>query len=109
MKKLVMLCAVALLLMSGCATGPAARDWWTITEAELRGLKPGVTTQTEVLKLIGTPINRSSFPRLGEEAWDYRYLDGTMQMLAWVVFDRQGRYKYFVGQPDPARYSTLDG
>ena len=109
MKKLAMLCAVTLLVVSGCVTDPASRGWWTLGEADFRGLKPGISTQAEVLKLMGTPIDRSSFRRQGEEVWDYRYLDGTMQMLAWVFFDAQGRYKYFVGQPDPARYSPLDG
>ena len=109
MRKLIMVCTVVLLLVSGCATDPAVRSWWTIAELDFRGLKPGVTTQAEVLKLMGAPVNKSSFQRQGEEVWDYRYLNGTMMMIAWVYFDRQGRYKHFVGQPDPAHYSPIDG
>ena len=108
MRKLAMLCAVALLFAAGCATDPASKSWWTLGEADFRALRAGMTTQPEILKLFGTPIKREIFERQGEEVWDYRYLDGTMQMLAWVVFDRQGRYKYYVGQPDPARYSPLE-
>ncbi len=107
MKTLVMLCAV--LLLSGCATDPAARAWWTINEADFRSFTPGLTEQAQVLKLMGTPVSRSRFERQGEEVWDYRYLDGTMMMIAWVYFDRQGRYKHFIGQPDPAHYSPIDG
>jgi outer membrane protein assembly factor BamE (lipoprotein component of BamABCDE complex) len=106
MQKLVMLCASALLLMSGCATDPASGSRRNLGEADFRGLKPGVTTQAEVVKLVGTPVQKTNFERLGEETWDYRYVNGSVQMLAWVVFDAQGKYKYHVAQPDPA-YTCL--
>ena len=109
MHKIVMLGLGSLLLVSGCALDPGARGWWTVGEGTLRGLRAGVTTQAEALKLLGTPMQKTSFSNLREESWDYRYLDGTMQMLAWVVFDDQGRYKYYVSQPDPARYSCIGG
>ena len=108
MRKLAMFCAGVSLFASGCATDPAARPWWTRGEAEFRGLQAGVTTQAEVLKRMGTPDQRNIYERLGEEAWDYLYLDGPRVMLAWVVFDRQGRYKYYVSQPDPAQNSGAD-
>jgi len=108
MNKLLMFCAGALLLLSGCATDPASRPWWSLGEADFRGLQAGVTTQSEVLKRLGTPLQRANFERVGEEVWDYRYLDGTREMIAWVTFDRQGKYKNYVGQPDPARYSGMD-
>ena len=97
----------AILMVSGCASDPAAKPWWSLREANFRGLQAGVATQADVRKALGSPLQSTMFPRQGEETWDYRYLDGTIQMLAWVVFDGQGRYKYYVGQPDPARYSGI--
>jgi len=109
MQKRVMLCSGFLLLATGCASDPAAHGWWSRNESSFRSLQPGVTTQADAVKALGTPMQKTSFTRQGEETWDYGYLDGTMQMLAWVVFDGQGKYKYYVGQPDPARYSCIGG
>jgi outer membrane protein assembly factor BamE (lipoprotein component of BamABCDE complex) len=109
MTKLMMSVVVAIVLTSGCASDPAAKPWWSLAEANFRSLQPGVATQADVRSALGTPLQSTRFPRQGEEAWDYRYLDGSMQMLAWVFFDGQGRYKYYVGQPDPARYSCIGG
>jgi outer membrane protein assembly factor BamE (lipoprotein component of BamABCDE complex) len=100
---------VAVLLIAGCASDPASKMWSDLREANFRSLQPGVTTQADVVKAIGSPFQKITFARQGEETWDYRYIDGTMQMLAWVVFDSQGKFKHFVGQPDPARYSCIGG
>lgn len=105
MRKLGMFCALALLFMSGCATDPASTPWRDLKEADFRALKPGATQKDEVAKLLGAPFQRARFESRGEEVWDYRYQDGSMQMLAWVFFDLRGKYTHFVGQPDPARYS----
>jgi len=106
MKKTRMYCAAVLLLVAGCAADPKFKSWSGIGEADLRALQPGVTTQAEVLKRLGEPQVRSNFERRGEEVWDYRYVEGAMEMLAWVTFDLQGKYKSYASQPDPARYST---
>jgi outer membrane protein assembly factor BamE (lipoprotein component of BamABCDE complex) len=109
MVKAKLLGILAVLLLAGCASDPASKMWSDLREESFRGLRPGVTTQAEVVKAIGSPQQKTSFERLGEETWDYRYIDGNMQMLAWVVFDSQGKFKHYVGQPDPARYSCIGG
>ena len=96
------LAAVLLAVISGCATDPAARPWWTLQETDFRGLQAGKTTKADVRARLGNPINAVVFPNQGEEVWDYRYPDGGYKMLAWVYFDTRGVYKHYVTQPDPA-------
>jgi hypothetical protein len=98
------LIAFSLLVVGGCATDHAGIPWWTLQETNFRQLQPGKTTKADVRTLFGSPINAVPFPRQGEEVWDYRFLDGSMIMLAWVYFDSSGVYKYYTAQPDPARY-----
>lgn len=98
--------AVSLYLLAGCAVDPAMKPWWTLREADLRQLQPGKTTKAEVRMALGGPVLDMTFPRQGEEVWDYRYLDGAMYMLAWVYFDARGVYKYYTAQPDPAQYNS---
>jgi outer membrane protein assembly factor BamE (lipoprotein component of BamABCDE complex) len=96
--------AVSLLALDGCAIDHAGKQWWALQETSFRQLQPGKTTKADVRTLFGSPINAVAFPRQGEEVWDYRFLNGSIIMLAWVYFDRDGVYKYYTAQPDPARY-----
>ena len=107
MRKLTMMCVAAVMLTAGCATEPGLKSWWNRGEADFLRLQPGVTTQADVLNRFGTPDARVVFELLDEQVWDYYFADGPQGMLAWVVFDLQGRYKYYVGQPDP-RESGID-
>ena len=97
---------VSLCLLAGCAVDPAVKPWWTLREADLRQFLPGKTTKAEVRTALGRPGLEMTFPRQGEEVWDYRYPDGAMHMLASVYFDARGVYKYYAAQPDPAQYNT---
>lgn len=107
MRTLKILCIVFVLAASGCAIEPGVKAWWTLRESNFREFRPGQSTKADVIKLLGTPIAQMTFPRQGEEVWDYLYLDGTIHMLAWVYFDTQGKYKYYTVKPDPAIYDTL--
>lgn len=94
-------------LVCGCA-GYNPTPYWTIKDSAFRSLKPGATTKAEVRNLIGTPLLESSFPRQGEDVWDYRYLDGTIVMLAYVHFDSRGVVKYYEQRLDPAYHGAMD-
>jgi outer membrane protein assembly factor BamE (lipoprotein component of BamABCDE complex) len=102
---IVLTVALSLCLLAGCAVDPTAKPWWTIREADFQQLQPGKTTKTEVRAAFGRPLREMTFPRLGEEVWDYRHLDVVMHMVASVYFDAQGAYKYYTTQPDWAEYS----
>ena len=107
MRKLKIFCMVFLLMASGCATDPGVKAWWTLRESNFRELHASQSTKDDVIKLLGKPVAQMTFPSQGVEVWDYRYADGSVHMLAWVYFDMQGKYKYYVPQPDPAIYSGL--
>jgi len=100
------LAMAALLFLAACAANIPAYSptpWWTIKEANFASLKPGVTTKAEVRQLIGAPLLEINFPRKNEEAWEYRYLQGTTTiMLAYVHFGPNGIYKYSFHELDPA-------
>ena len=53
-------------------------------------IQPGLT-QDEVLRMIGPPSETGEFPRLGQVAWDYRFVDtwGYTAIFS-VMFDRKG-------------------
>ena len=106
LQKCVSSVAMSLCLLAGCAVDPAMKPWWTLREADLRQLQPGKTTKAEVRTALGSPVFNTTFPRQGEEVWDYRYLNGAMYMVAWVYFDTRGVYKYYTAQPDPAQYNA---
>jgi outer membrane protein assembly factor BamE (lipoprotein component of BamABCDE complex) len=95
-------------LLAGCAVDPAIKTWWTIKEDNFLQLRQGQATKADVRAALGEPLLETTFARQGEEVWDYRYLDGTRRMLAWVYFDMRGVYKYYTAQLDPAYYSTSD-
>ncbi len=106
--KSAVLALVLAAAMGGCATDPSVKSWWTLTEANFLALQPAKTTKADVRAALGKPLAEMSFARLGEDVWDYRFLSGTMMMMASVHFDsRGGVYKYYVSEPDPAFYSTI--
>ncbi len=98
--------AASLCLLAGCAADPTVKPWWTLRESDFLRFQPGKTTKADVRAALGRPGLEMTFPRLGEEVWDYRYPDGAMYMLAWVYFDSRGVYKYYTSQPDPAQYNA---
>jgi hypothetical protein len=97
--------AVSMCLLVGCAADPALRPWWTMQVADFEQLQPGKTTKEDVRTALGSPNLIMTFPKKGEEVWDYRHLDGVMHMVAWVYFDTQGVYKFYTTQPDWTAYS----
>jgi len=98
--------AAVVLLMSGCASIPGMKDWWTLREANFRELRPGQSTKADVIKILGTPYQQMQFARQNEEVWDYVYPDNSFTMLAWVYFDGKGVYKYYTAQLHPGIYSS---
>ena len=93
-------------VIGGCATDPAVKPWWTIGPA-FNQIQAGRATKDDVFRELGKPILEVTFPRLGEEVWDYRFADGTIMMYGSVHFNNQGVVTYFTSQPDPAFYSGL--
>jgi len=99
---------VALVLVAGCAMDPSVKPWWTLSEANFLALKASTATKADVRAALGKPIAEMRFAALGEDVWDYRFLNGTMIMVAAVHFNsRSGAYMYYVSEPDPAFYSTI--
>ena len=89
MNKSNLLTAAVVLFLTACAGfSPSSYNptpWWTIHEPAFDALKPGTTTKEDVRKQIGVPMTESHFPRLNEDVWEYRYLEGTtIVMLAYV-------------------------
>jgi len=95
---------------AGCATSYNPTPYWTLHENQFAELKRGVTTKADVRRVIGVPLSEMHFPRLDEEVWEYRYLEGaTVRMLAYVHFDAKGVYTYADHMLDPAYQSGLLG
>jgi outer membrane protein assembly factor BamE (lipoprotein component of BamABCDE complex) len=92
--------AVAATLFAGCATYQQGRPWWTLNEQSFVPLAPATTTKDDVQRLVGKPLMSMTFPNLGEDVWDYRFLNGTRTYIAEVHFDAQGRTKYYTTYPD---------
>jgi len=90
-----------LLALAACA-GYTPTPHWKIHTSDFDRLKPGVTTQAEVRRQIGTPLTELALPQKSEEVWEYRYLHGTtIVMLAYLYFDAKGVFKYAEHQLDP--------
>jgi hypothetical protein len=62
-----------------------------LNDDTFNAIQPGLT-KDEVLRMIGPPRDTMAFPRLGHEAWDYKYTDtwGYAAIFS-VTFDRDGR------------------
>jgi outer membrane protein assembly factor BamE (lipoprotein component of BamABCDE complex) len=91
----------ALVLLAACAMDPGVRPYWALHQSEFNRLKPGMT-KAEVDALLGKPILVSTFPRMEEEVWDYRYMNTQLRMVASLHFDPQGALKYHTERLDPA-------
>jgi hypothetical protein len=63
---------------------------------------PRGATPAAVLDDLGPPMARMAFERTATEAWTYRWLDGTFEMLANAEFARGGNLRQIVFQRDPA-------
>jgi hypothetical protein len=102
-------------------TGPSGFETWrvvfgpngTVTEyaqvltaANFEWMRAGATRE-EVLDRVGPPMERMSFWRSGTDAWTYRWLFGTFEMIAQPVFDAHTGGVQHVGIfRDPAYSST---
>ncbi len=94
---------VVLLALAACAANPGVRPRWTLSDADFRQLKPGMTP-AEVEKIVGKPLLKSTFARLDEEVWDYDYLDTQTRMRSSVHFTMQGAMKYQTQELDQHYY-----
>ena len=99
MKRSILLCvALAAGIQVACAA-PEGRPKWTLKQSDFDPIRPQ-TTKQEVERRLGKPLVATRFPRLKEEVWDYRYMDGVQTSVAEIHFDEQGRAKRTVFYPD---------
>lgn len=61
-----------------------------------------------LLDRLGPPMERMTFALSKTEAWTYRWMDGTLEMIADVVFD-PGGLRHIALYRDPAFSSTVSG
>lgn len=113
MNKRNSLAAGAALLLAACAgmypSGETPTLYTSIHTEAFAALKPGVSTKNDVRRQIGIPLTESHFPRLNEDVWEYRCLEGTtIVMLADVHFDPNGVFKYYEQRLDPAFTGGVD-
>lgn len=66
------------------------------------------TTRDAVLDQFGPPMERMGFPRSATEVWTYRWMDGTLEMIADAVFDAKGGLTHIALYRDPAFSSAVD-
>lgn len=95
---------VVLLALTGCAADPGVRSFWTLSDADFRQLKQGLS-QAEVETIVGKPFLKTTFARLDEVVWDYKYIDTQIRMHSSVHFDTRGVMKYQTREWDPAYYN----
>ena len=62
-----------------------------LNDGTFNAIRPGLTKE-DILRMIGPPRDTMAFPRLGHEAWDYKYTDtwGYPAIFS-VTFDSDGR------------------
>ena len=106
MAKFVVLIAVFAAL-AGCAGDPLVRPAWTLKDTDFRKLKPGMT-KAQVIEIVGKPEISNTFPHMGEEVWDYSYLDYQLHMRAWVYFNLNGQFTRHYEIYDMWFYGGLD-
>jgi hypothetical protein len=84
------------------AGGEASEYAQVLTAKTFVAMRDGVTRDA-ALDLVGPPMQRMAFPLSETEALTYRWRDGTLEMIADVVFDqRTGSLKYIGIYRDPA-------
>ncbi|MBI2319294.1 MAG: outer membrane protein assembly factor BamE [Betaproteobacteria bacterium] len=96
----------ALAALVGCAADTGIRGFWTLRDTDFRKLKPGMN-KANVVALVGRPQAAVTFARLGEEVWDYSYLDYQVHMRAYVYFDTKGLFTRHIESYDQDYYSTV--
>jgi outer membrane protein assembly factor BamE (lipoprotein component of BamABCDE complex) len=105
-------------------TGPSGFETWRVvfasggaveayaqvlTAANFQWLREGATREA-ALDRMGPPMERMRFWRTGTEAWTYRWLDVTFEMIGQPVFDAKTGVVQYVGIfRDPAYASTPSG
>lgn len=73
------------------ANGRLAAYEQVLDEGHFRRIRPGQTTQDEVLRLIGPPWRRIDFANKAQVAWDYRFRDAWGYLAEFsVVVDAKG-------------------
>jgi hypothetical protein len=77
-----------------------------LTAANFSAMGAGVTRDA-VLDQFGPPMERMTFPRTATESWTYRWMDGTLEMIADAVFDAKGGLRHIALFRDPAFSSSL--
>jgi len=101
MKRFSLLYAMAAaVLLAGCVTQEGMRPKWTLHEGDFTSITPQKTSKQDVERLVGKPLSSMVFANLGEEVWDYRYMNGTDTYVAEVHFDMQGQTKYYTTYKD---------
>lgn len=105
-------------------TGPSGFETWRVvfgpggsvteyaqvlTAANFLWLRDGANRE-EALDRLGPPMQRMAFRGTATDAWTYRWLDGTFEMISDAVFDAQSGVVKYVGiYRDPAYASTPSG
>lgn len=90
--------AVAAIL-GACAWQEGIRPKWTLHDTDFAAIEPGAS-EADVEHLLGKPILATSFERLEERVWDYRYMYGVQTYVAEVHFDMRGHVKHIEYYPD---------
>jgi hypothetical protein len=57
--------------------------------------------KTQVRRLLGRPARMQAYPLKDEEQWDWRFLDGGVNKLFTVTFDKEGRVVATATTADP--------
>lgn len=83
--------------------GGAVADYsQVLTRQNFMAVPQGATKNT-VLDALGPPMEEMSFQRTRTQAWTYRWMDGTFEMLADAVFNLdKGTLDQIVVHRDPA-------
>ncbi len=68
-------------------TGGAVADYSQVLTRQHFMAVPQGAAKTTVLDELGPPMEEMSFQRTRTQAWTYRWMDGTFEMLADAVFD----------------------
>jgi hypothetical protein len=84
-------------------TGGAVADYSQVLTMRNFMTVPRGATKDTVLDELGPPMEEMSFQRTRTQAWTYRWIDGTFEMLADAVFDLdKGTLDQIVVHRDPA-------
>lgn len=110
MRKSVLAGWLAVVVLGGCASAgwqEGMRPWWTINERHIASITPE-STKAEVERILGKPLLVETFSRLGEEVWDYRFLNGSTQAYAAEVhFNMNAKRTYVVTYPDNCQFGPV--